>query len=215
MELTFSLNDIFLFIIALFSMFGPFAVIGPFVALTADYKRSTQKKIAFRVSLLLGIMLILLSLLGNYLLMALGISLASLSAAGGLVLIVSALNMAIKGDSPRRKVKADDIDEDDDDWETITVTPILFPITFGAGTMSLVMTQSAIAVTLLDKLVLCGVFIFNSLGVYLVYFFAGPLSKAIGNRGNAILTRVGGIILLSLAFKIFTRGLLELLPGLG
>jgi small neutral amino acid transporter SnatA (MarC family) len=36
-----------------------------------------------------------------------------------------------------------------------------------------------------------------------------------GGRGSAVVTRIGGIILLSLAFIIFTNGLKALLPGLG
>ncbi len=214
MFISFSLNDLLLFQIALFSVFSPFAVIGPFTALTGELSRRTQKRIALRVSLLTGINLILINLVGNVILGVLGISVEALSAAGGLVLIISSLNMVLKGDSPRRKVKPDDISEEEEGWEAMVVTPLLFPITMGAGTISLVLTQAGHAATTLDKLVLCGVIVIHSFIVLLVYFFAGSLSERIGNKGNAVLTRVGGIILLSLAFIIFTRGLKVLLPGL-
>ncbi|MBI9101900.1 MAG: MarC family protein [Spirochaetales bacterium] len=214
MNVTITINDLILYLAALFSAFSPFAVIGPYAALTSEYKRKIQIKMAIRIGLITAITLILLSLIGNIILEVLGISLASLSAAGGLVLIVTSLNMVIKGDSPRRKVKPGDIDDDDDDWQSMIVTPLLFPMTFGAVTISLVMTQSGQAVTLVDKLLLCGVLAVHGLVVFLVYFFASTLTEKIGNKGSAVMTRVGGIILLSLAFMIFSKGLLELLPGL-
>ena len=51
--------------------------------------------------------------------------------------------------------------------------------------------------------------------VFATYFFSAPVLKKIGTQGNDVITRIGGIILLSLAFMIFTAGLKELLPGLG
>ena len=102
MEMTFSLKELLLCLVALFSIFRPFAVIGPYTALTRDFSAGLRNKIAFRVGLFTVINLILIAWPGDFILKILGISLAALRCAGGLVLIMASLPMISKGGSPRR-----------------------------------------------------------------------------------------------------------------
>ena len=198
----------------MFSIFSPFAVLGPYSALTADFSNVARNKIAIRIGLYTMLNLILIAWFGNYILQILGLSLGALRCAGGLVLILAALPMIRKGDSPRRKVNPDSIQQDEG-WRAIVVTPLLFPITMGAGTISLVITQASQAVTFGDRIALNVVIILHGVLVFSTYFFSTPVLKRIGSQGNDVITRIGGIILLSLAIMIFTSGLRELLPGLG
>ena len=214
MNLTFSLNELMLFLIALFAVFSPFAVIGPYAVFTEGYSRKTQHKIAFRVAFFSIIVLVVCAWAGEALLRYLGISVAALGAAGGLILILSSLPMIMKGESPRRKVKPEDGADPDEGWETMIVSPLIFPLIVGAGSISLVITQASIAVTILDRIVMTGIVAVHGLVILATCWFAVPLSGRLGGRGSAVITRVGGIILLSLAFIIFTNGLKVLLPGL-
>ena len=195
-------------------MFSPFAVIAPFVTLTVDYSRRIQRKMAFRVSFISMTTLLLTAWAGDILLKILGISLEALAAAGGTVLIFTSVPMVMKGDSPRRKVELESMDEMSDDWKSIVVTPLVFPLTIGAGSISLVVTQVSRAVGLLDRGIISAVILVHGVVMWLTYSFAGPLSRRIGRQGNAVITRIGGIILLSLAFILLTDGLRVLLPGL-
>ena len=214
MEMTFSIKELLLYLVALFSIFSPFAVIGPYTALTKDFSPGVRNKIAFRVGLFTVINLILIAWLGDFILQVLGISLAALRCAGGLVLIMASLPMISKGGSPRRKVDHESVTQDEG-WQSIIVTPLIFPITMGAGTIALIVTQASQAVSIGDRLALNAVILLHGLLVFATYFFSGPVLKKIGSQGNDVITRIGGIILLSLAFMIFTAGLKELLPGLG
>ncbi|MCF6334874.1 MAG: MarC family protein [Spirochaetales bacterium] len=214
MEITFTVKELLLYLVSLFSIFSPFAVIGPYTALTQDFSSGVRNRIAFRVGVFTMINLILIAWLGNVILDILGISLASLRCAGGLVLILASLPMIRKGSSPRRKVDHEMVSSDEG-WQSIIVTPLIFPITMGAGTIALVITQAGQAVTIGDKLALNVIILLHGMLVFSTYFFSGPVLKKIGTQGNDVITRIGGIILLSLAFMIFTDGLKELLPGLG
>ncbi|MDC7227937.1 MAG: MarC family protein [Spirochaetales bacterium] len=219
MTLSYSLNELILFLIALFAVFSPFACIGPYAVFTESFTRKTQRKIASRVAIFSSVVLIILAWAGDALLGYLGISIEALGAAGGLVLILSSLPMIMKGESPRKKVKPEDGIEDegeytDEGWETIVVTPLIFPLTVGAGSISLVITQASTAVTFIDKLAITGIICVHGLVILATYMFSVPLSSRLGGRGSAVITRIGGIILLSLAFIIFTNGLKVLLPGL-
>lgn len=208
------LRQVLLFQIALFSMFSPFAVIAPFVNLTTEYPRRIQRKMAFRVSLFSMLTLLATAWAGDVLLKLLGISLEALAAAGGTILIVSSIPMVLKGDSPRKKVDRNIIDEMSEDWKSIVVSPLVFPLTIGAGSISLVITQASRAGGFLDRAVISVVILLHGFVMWATYSFAGPLSRRIGRQGNAVITRIGGIILLSLAFILLTDGLRVLLPGL-
>lgn len=214
MEITFSINELLLYQVALLSIFSPFAVIGPYTALTSEFSSRVRNKIAFRVGLYTIINLILIAWFGDFILEVLGISLASLRCAGGLVLIMASLPMISKGSSPRRKVDHEMINQDEG-WQSIIATPLLFPITMGAGTIALVITQASQVVSFGDRLALNLVILIHGGLVFATYFFSGPVLRKIGTQGNDVITRIGGIILLSLAFMIFSSGLRELLPGLG
>lgn len=96
MNLHFTLKELLLYQVALFSIFSPFAVIGPYSALTSDFSSAARNKIAVGI--------------GFYTV---------------LNLIVIALPPTIsKGDSPRRKVKLDSVQQDEG-WQSTVVTPLL------------------------------------------------------------------------------------------
>ena len=214
MNLSFSINELVLYQIALAAVFSPFAIIGPYAAITESLSRQVQRKVTIRVSFYSAFFLIILSWVGEALLKALGISVEALAAAGGLVLILTSLPMIMRGESPRRKVNPDDESDPDEGWETLVVSPLVFPLTMGAGSISLVVTQSGMVETIADRIALSVVCLIHGFVIFACYIFAIPLAEKMGGKGSAVVTRVGGIILLSLAFIIFTNGLKVLLPGL-
>lgn len=214
MNLSLTLNELLLFQIALFAIFSPFAVIGPYSALTDGFSRKIHFKIARRVGIYSLLILILISWGGEAVLKFLGISIEALGAAGGLVLILTSLPMIMKGESPRKKLSSDDETDSDDGWETIVVSPLIFPLTIGAGSISLVITQAGMVESIGDRLAITACLILHGLIIFFSYMLAVPLAGKLGGKGSAVITRVGGIILLSLAFIIFTNGLRVLLPGL-
>jgi len=215
MDISLTFDQILLYQFSLFVMLSPLGVIGPFTAMTGDYSRPIQKKSAFRVSLYCGLTLIFLAWVGEWLLRALGISLDSLNAAGGLILMLTSLPLVLKGTSSRRKVDPDDNVIDEESWTDNVVTPLVFPLTVGAGTISLVITMAGQMHTVMDRVILTGILSLHGFIIWLLYFFSGPLSRRIGPQGKMVMNRVGGIVLLSLAFSILTNGLKALLPGLG
>jgi multiple antibiotic resistance protein len=214
MNLSFSINELLLFQIALFAIFSPFAVIGPYSVLTDGFSRKIRSKIAFRVGLYSSIILILISWGGEAVLKFIGISIAALGAAGGLVLIFTSLPMIMQGESPRKKLGSGDDTDPEDDWATIVVSPLVFPLTIGAGSISLVVTQAGMVESVGDRLAITFCLILHGFFIFASYQLSVPLAGKLGGKGSAVITRVGGIILLSLAFIIFTNGLKVLLPGL-
>lgn len=214
MNISLTLNQILLYQISLLAMLSPLGIIGPFSAMSSDYPRKIQRKMAFRVSLYCALTMILLAWVGEWLLRILGISLDTLNASGGLILMLTSLPLVLKGATSRRKIDPDTINPEDEDWHDLLITPLVFPLTMGAGSISLVITYAGQMQSIGDRLILNGMLILHGLIIWMVYYFSGPLSRKIGPQGNMIMNRVAGIILLSLAFMLLTNGLKGLLPGL-
>ena len=212
-----------MFQIALFAILSPFAVIGPFSALTEGYSSRTRSKVAARVGYYSFLILIVVAWAGELVLKFLGISIQSLEAAGGLVLILSSLPMILKGEAPRKKVRSEDeveitssnnYEEIEKGWENNVVSPLVFPLTIGAGSISLVITQVGQVAGIGDRLAVTVCLVIHGLIILATYLLAASLSVKLSEKGTAVVTRVGGIILLCLAFEIFCDGIRQLLPGL-
>ena len=88
-----------------------------------------------------------------------------------------------------------------------SVVPIAFPLIAGAGTLTTILSLRAeyepgsILVSILLNLII----------VYLVLKFIPRIEKLLGENGIQILRRVFGIVLLAIAFKLFTKNIGTLL----
>ena len=88
---------------------------------------------------------------------------------------------------------------DPDEMSSTSIVPLAFPLIAGAGSMTTLISLKAEYET---TNIFVGIFI-NLLFVYLVLKTSGWLEKKIGKGGFNILRKVFGIILLSIAIKLF------------
>ncbi len=139
-----------------------------------------------------GIMLLFL-FLGEKLLAFIGIDAASFGIAGSFILFFMALEMVLGIKFFR---------EDENTVKTASIVPLAFPMIAGAGSMTSILslraeyesTNIAIAIVL------------NIAFVFLVLKMSGWFERKLGKSGIAIIEKVFGIILLSIAVKLFTSG---------
>ena len=84
-----------------------------------------------------------------------------------------------------------------------SIVPIAFPLIAGAGTLTTILTLRAEFAT---TNILLGI-VLNLVLVYVVLKTSEWLEKKIGPTGFGILRRVFGIIVLSIAVKLFTSNI--------
>jgi len=209
--MTFTFNELVLHFTGLVAIFSPVAAIAPYIGVAGHFSRKIQHKLAWRVALYSFLFLFIGSWSGVYILNFLGISIPALRAAGGIILLLSSLPMVMKGHSPRQKIVEK---EDQENWKSVVVVPLVFPVTIGAASLSYVITLVHISSNLFDQLAVMIIILLDGIVIWLTYFFAGPLGRRLGSTGNDIMVRVGGIIVLALGITLLTGGLKELLPGL-
>ena len=146
-------------------------------------------------------------------LQALGISLASFRIAGGVMLFMIALDMVFERRTQRRENRAHSI-EGTPEAEDISVFPMAIPMIAGPGSIASAMLwvsradgPAEVAVVLLAITVVMAL-------TALALLASGPIMRLIGEKLEAMITRILGVILAALAAQFVIDGLKQSFPGL-
>jgi multiple antibiotic resistance protein len=198
-----------------------FATIGPieaavlFATFTPKMARAERLSIAVRATLIASAILAFFTLLGGPILSQLGVSIAALQTAGGVILLVIAIDMifARPGGSikltPPEGAEAQSRDD-------VAVFPLATPLLAGPGAMSAGILLAANAqVEPFGMAIVMG-----ALGAVMALTFAllvlaQQLSRLLGITAQRVLIRVFGILLAALAVQALFNGIRAsgLIPG--
>ena len=178
-----------------------------FLSLTEAYSARERRSIARRALLVaLGIQLLFV-IFGNYIFGYLSIKLYSFSIAGGILLSVVAVEMLF-GRKSRTEYQEKERQEEK---ENITIVPLAIPLHAGPAAIITGMIIFGKA----DTLILKGVFVFATICVYLasmlVLLKSDIIFKIFRPMGMKVITRVMGLILLTLAVQFVVNGIREAL----
>jgi len=184
-----------------------------FASLTRGTSAANRRTMAIRSSVIAWAVLMFFALLGKPMLHALGISLASFRIAGGVMLFMIALDMVFERRTQRREQRAQSI-EGTPDAEDISVFPMAIPMISGPGSIASAMlwvSRAEDAAQVATVLAAITVVILITLVCLLA---AGPLMRLIGERIEAMITRILGVILAALAAQFIVDGLKQSFPSL-
>ncbi|NHF74279.1 MarC family protein [Paracoccus xiamenensis] len=187
--------------VTLFVVIDPPGLAPLFIALTDGMSDNRRRRIGWRATVIAAILLTLFGLVGDKILVAIGISLPAFRIAGGILLFLTALDMLFERRTERREGQSPNDDHDP------SVFPLATPLLAGPGaltTMILLVGEEPSAVhTLVIHLVMLSV-----LGLNMVLFMlAGPLSRALGRTGTMVVTRLLGMLLAALSVQFIIDGL--------
>ena len=185
----------------LFAAINPLSKIFYFSFLTADEPLEFKRCIATKACLAAFFILLGFSLVGDRLLRFLGIDIAAVSIAGGVLLFMVSARLVMHGAG---KHESGDPDESED--------PAIFPLAMPliAGPTSIVaclvlmgnatgsiQTQAAVVVTMGLVIIL----------TFLTLLISERITRIIGHAGLEVMTRIVGFILSSLAVQMILDGL--------
>jgi multiple antibiotic resistance protein len=185
-----------------------------FASLTRGTSAAHRRAMAVRSSVIAWAILMFFALLGKPMLHALGISLASFRIAGGVMLFMIALDMVFERRTQRREVRAQSI-EGTPQAEDISVFPMAIPMIAGPGSIASAMLWVSRADDLAQIATVLAAITVVILVTLVCLLAAGPLMRLIGERIEAMITRVLGVILAALAAQFVVDGLKQSFPALG
>lgn len=185
--------------VALIVVVEPLGVVPFFLSMTRGRSRSEVARIARRASLIGALVLLGFVLFGRALLDALGIEVHAFRVAGGLVLLLAALDMIRR----TRECRCSPVEADGGRGDDVAVVPLAIPLLAGPGSMAAVMSLvgrepvSAVAVAVVLVFVV----------TYVVLRSAALLQRLIGPATLSVIQRVLGLLLAAMSVQAIVRGL--------
>ncbi len=193
---------------AVFFIVDPFAATPAFLGMTDGYDRLRRKQMARRASLTCLVILSVFATVGKYLFRVFGITLPAFKFAGGLLLLLVALDMLQARRSRTRETPEEQSDAVE--IEDVGIIPMGIPMLAGPGSISTVMVLVAQAPTWRDAIpVLVGI-VLTSIVCYVVLASADRVGEVLGETGIRVLTRLMGLMLTAIAFQFFVSALVDL-----
>jgi len=183
-----------------------------FASLTRGASNAERRVMAIRSALIAWAILMFFALLGRPMLHALGISLASFRIAGGIMLFFIALDMVFERRTERREKRAQEI-EATPEIEDISVFPMAIPMIAGPGSIASAMLWVSRAEGSGETLIVLAAITVVMVLTLLTLLAAGPLMRLIGEKVEAMITRILGVILAALATQFIVDGLKQSFPS--
>jgi len=213
-----SLQTVILVVAALFPIVNPLSGATVFLTTTAGYDNAAKAVLARKVAIYGFVLLVASLLAGSHLLRFFGISLAAVQVGGGLVVAAtgwSLLNKPNESREPSARAKASERD-----LMTHAFYPLTLPLSVGPGSISVAITLGANLpgrastgpLAGWDAVIpaIIGLAIISFL-VWLCYYSAQWMSRALGETGTSVVVRLSSFILLCIGVQILWNGASTLL----
>lgn len=208
----FDFSAYFKFFIGLFALVNPVGIIPVFISMTSYQTAAARNKTNFTASLSVAIILWISLFLGNSILQLFGISIDSFRIAGGILVVTIAMSM-ISGklgeDKQNKQEKSESAIR-----ESIGVVPLALPLMAGPGAISSTIVWG---VRYSDWLHLLGFSLAIALfafSCWALFRIAPWLVRMLGQTGINVITRIMGLLLMSLGIEFIVTGVKSIFPGL-
>lgn len=192
--------------ITLFVVIDPPGCAPIYAGLTKGASPLQARSMALRATFIAAIILLIFALFGQELLGALHIELNSFRIAGGLMLFFIAFDMVFEKRTQRREERAEKVAATPE-IEDVSVFPMAMPMLAGPGAIAAVMLLMNEAEGLTQSLevlaALAAVLVITAAALVA----AGPLIRLLGDKVEAVITRLLGVLLAALAAQYVIDGL--------
>ncbi|MDE1467320.1 MarC family protein [Aurantiacibacter sp. D1-12] len=191
--------------ITLFVVIDPPGCAPIYAGLTKAASNAQARNMAIRASIIAFIILLVFALFGQDLLGALHIELDAFRIAGGLMLFWIAWEMVFEKRTQRREERAEKVAATE--VEDVSVFPMAMPMLAGPGAIAAIMLLQNEADGVEETLVVLGALVSVLFITMLALIAAGPLIRLLGDRVEAVITRLLGVLLAALAAQYVIDGL--------
>jgi len=190
-----------------FATIGPPDVAVAFAALTPKNAATERRSIAVKATLVAALILLFFAFLGQPLLDYLGISLAALRAAGGILLLLIAIDMVFARESGGLSTTAEE-EAEAAQRDDISVFPLATPLIAGPGAIgaAILLVANAQGDAIRIAIVVGALVAVLIVGLALM-LMAAQVQKLLGLTGVHVMTRILGILLAALAVQFLFDGI--------
>lgn len=189
--------------VTLFVIIDPIGLTPLFVAFTQGMSVKQRRSIAVRATLVSAGVLAMFAVFGEALLGFIGISMAAFKISGGILLLLTALDMLFE----RRRKRREDRAEEEDDVDDPSVFPLAIPLIAGPGSIATVILLAGTHPGFTGLGLSLAVMVIVLIITFFFFEAATPLERLLGNTGINVVSRLLGMLLAALAVQFMLNGL--------
>jgi multiple antibiotic resistance protein len=176
-----------------------------FLTLAEELSRKDQWQLSKHAITIGAALLVIFAVGGELLLAFFQITVDYLMVAGGILLLILALEMVL-GRKPRTKTTPEEI-EDSKGRDDVAVFPLATPLLTGPGAITTVIVLMRTSTILFEKAFVIISIILTFVIALILYRFSGKLYKVMGVTGLMVLGRIMGIFIAAIAVKFLAVGI--------
>ncbi|MFZ0487063.1 MAG: MarC family protein [Arenicellales bacterium] len=192
-----------------FATIGPVDVVAMFAAMTSRASPAARRSMALRGTIVAAVILLTFALAGKMLLASLGISLAALRVAGGILLLLIGIDMVFARSSGGTST-TDDEEREAATKEDISVFPLATPLIAGPGSMgAAILLMAGAEGQLVLQLIVVGCLLALLLLTLIGLLLASQIQRVIGLTAMHVVSRVFGVLLSALAVQFILDGIAQ------
>ena len=200
-------------LITLLALVNPLAILPFYIHYTQSFSDEQRMRTIRAATLTVLTVLATGALLGMQILEFFNISLASFQVGGGMLLLISALQMLNAQPAEARTTASETSYAARQ--ASIGVVPLGIPLLTGPATMSTMVIFAERTANWVQMAQLIGYAVIVAMAVYVSFMAAPRIARAMGQTGINVMTRLMGLILAALGVEVMSEGLKKIFPELG
>ncbi len=189
---------------AIFFVVDPIGVVPIFIAMTQGDSQEKLRDTARRASLVAAALLVFFALFGTFLFKVVGVSLSAFRVAGGIVLLITGLDMLRARQSETRTSPEEA--QEATSKEDVAIVPLALPLLAGPGAIATVMVLMSRASGMVSVVAVVASILITMLASYFLLRGASLVQRFLGQSGVAIFQRVMGLLLAAIAVQFIAEG---------
>jgi multiple antibiotic resistance protein len=191
-------------IVTLFVIMDPPGTVPIFMSLTAQMSAKDRNRSAFQALLVATGVIVVFAIFGQSILNYMHISLAALQGAGGLLLVLIALQLLTGSTSGEENAAK---------YKNVAFVPLGTPLMAGPGAIVAVMVFVQQSSELSEYLAVgLGIAVVLA-SLYLAMRFAGVVQRVLGENGVELVTRIAGLLLSAIAVQMIADSVTAFVKG--
>lgn len=203
-------------LITLVAIVNPLAIVPFFIHYTQGLDEAQRRQTIRTAAISTFVVIGACALIGLQVLDFFNISLQSFQVGGGLLLLISAMNMlnARPAEDRPNNGTLEAGAEKAAMGNSVAVVPLTIPLLTGPAAMSTVVIYADKAANIWQHIALLGYGVVVAVAVWAAFSLADPISRVLGKTGINVMTRLMGLILAALAIEVMAGGLVNIFPAL-
>ena len=190
-----------------FAMLNPIGNLPIFMGMVKDLDTKTQKRVALRATFAAFVIITIFSVFGHFIFMMFGISLPAFQIAGGIIVFIIGFQMLNAKDNPIHNQTPQEKDAMEEVAHDMAISPLGIPLLAGPGTISTAMNFVGADKSLINMILVIGVFGLMCLITYFLFISSQFISRKIHPGLLKVVSRIMGLILAVIAIQMMINGI--------